>query len=91
MTSEAPYGIFLLALYGRPLGEWLTSYDPEAGDLERTGLFEASLDPADALRFPSLEAAYRVVMQQSERVPLRPDGQPNRPLTAFTLEIKRLP
>lgn len=85
------FGIFLLSLHGRPIGEWLTFYDPDAGDLERSGLIDCSPDAARALRFLNYLAAADYWQQQSTRLPLRPDGRPNRPLTAFTVEIKRLP
>jgi hypothetical protein len=85
------FGIFLYALGADLIGEWLTFYDPDAGDLERSGLIDCSPDPAKALHFADHAAALACVMQQSTRLPLRPDGRPNRPLRAFTVEIKRLP
>jgi hypothetical protein len=73
------------------IGEWLSFFDVDAGDAYRSGLADCSPDPARALRFPTIEAATACWQQQSTRIPLRLDGLPNRPLTAFTVEIKRLP
>lgn len=41
----------------------------------------------EALTFLSPMEAMQFWQQQSLAVPLRPDGKPNRPLTAFTCEI----
>lgn len=40
-----------------------------------------------ALRFPNMAAAMECWRTQSTRHPLRVDGLPNRPLTAFSVEI----
>jgi hypothetical protein len=40
-----------------------------------------------AMRFPSGAAALACWQTQSTRHPLRADGKPNRPLTAFSVEI----
>ena len=72
-----------------PLGQWLKSYDPEAhrgrGAAEWTDL------PADAMQFPGPAEAFRYWKQTSRTRPVRPDGQPNRPLTAFTIMLEPLP
>lgn len=66
-------------------GCWLKSYDPDAregrGEVVGTRLREEALvfaDPGQAL------ACWR---RASTVMPLRPDGKPNRPLSAFTVEI----
>lgn len=71
---------------GRPLG-YLKTFDPDAGDGVVTGDATATADVDEAMKFASVGAAISFAMQQSTRVPLRPDGEPNRPLTAFTLEF----
>jgi hypothetical protein len=48
-------------------------------------------DPDDALQFDDSGAAFVFYRQQSKTVPLREDGRPNRPLTAFTVEIAPVP
>ena len=86
------YGIWLVALYARPVGEWLTTYDPDGGDGNYpTGVIDASPDPAKAMRFPSMVTATACVWRQSTVQPLRPDGAPNRPLMAFDLVVEQLP
>ncbi len=85
------YGIFLLTLYDEPVEQWLTRYDPDEGDDESVGVVDASDDPADALRFPTQAEAWDCYQQVSTRIPMRFDGRPNRPLTAFTVHIRPLP
>lgn len=41
----------------------------------------------EAMRFDSARDALEYWKTQSQTVPFRPDGEPNRPLTAFTIEI----
>jgi hypothetical protein len=45
-------------------------------------------DPAEAIRFASQAAAIEFWRRQSSVRPLRDDGQPNRPLTAFTVSVE---
>ncbi|MFL5302733.1 MAG: hypothetical protein ACJ79R_20575 [Anaeromyxobacteraceae bacterium] len=73
---------------GAPDGQYLARFDPEAhgGD----GYVEGTKDPSRALRFESWEAAFHCWQRQSVSKPLRGDGKPNRPLSAFTVEIVRL-
>lgn len=40
-----------------------------------------------AMRFDTPGAAFAYWKTPSQSVPLRPDGKPNRPLSAFTIEI----
>jgi hypothetical protein len=70
-------------------GAWLKSYDPEAHD----GRGDATWtnDPAQAQQFASAMEAHRFWRQPSRTRPRRADGQPNRPLTAFSVSIEALP
>jgi hypothetical protein len=45
-------------------------------------------DATKAMRFPSFEAATECWKRQSTVTPLRSDGQPNRPLTAYNIIIE---
>jgi hypothetical protein len=57
----------------------------------RGGLGTLVLGPrAEARRFPDVRAALTYWKRQSTVQPLRTDGQPNRPLTAFTVDVLRL-
>lgn len=67
------------------LGEWVKSYDPDAFD--GRGDVETTFDVSEALRFPSGGDAFAFWRTQSSVRPLRADGLPNRPLTAFSIEI----
>lgn len=75
-------------------GSYLKDYDPEASERPGhfpTGSVKATRDPADAMKFESIEAAVACRNTQSKTVPLRPDGLPNRPLSALTVTIVREP
>lgn len=68
-----------------PPGSYLASYQPDAfGGL---GFAKWTSEPALALHFSSRAAAFDFWRQQSTVRPLRADGKPNRPLTAYTVEI----
>lgn len=85
------FGIKIVALGNQPFQppEWVTAYDPNAHD--GRGDSASSADPAKALRFDTLGEAWEFWRQPSTVRPVRPDGQPNRPLTAFTVSIEALP
>lgn len=64
-------------------------YDYHApGRLYPTGIVEITDNPARALTWPDKESAFEAWRRQSTSVPLRTDGRPNRPLTAFTIAIE---
>jgi len=66
-------------------GQFLKSYDPEAfdGRGEATGTNKLR----EALRVENIGAALELLRRQPVARPLRADGLPNRPITAFTIEI----
>lgn len=74
---------------GEPVEAWLETYDPEAYD--GRGSVTATTDPARAKRFETIDAALEEWRRQSVVRPRRPDGKPNRPLTAFTAAPRVLP
>lgn len=78
----------LIALNDRPVDQYLKAYDPEAHD--GRGTVDGCLNLDDAMKFPTAEAAMRLWRTVSTTRPKRADGQPNRPLSAFTVEIKRV-
>lgn len=61
-------------------GWYLKSFDFEAYD--GRGADEFTQSPDEALAFPDLAAALEFRHRQPECMPLRPDGLPNRPMTA---------
>jgi len=67
---------------------WLKSFDPEAFDGRGDAVLTDRIE--DAQHFESFAAAITCWRQQPRTRPLRPDGRPNKPLTAFTVEIEEL-
>ena len=69
-------------------GAYIREFTPDTDALGR-GTLTVTRRVEDALGFPSHAEAWKFWMQQSRRVPRRPDGKPNRPLTAYTVSILR--
>jgi hypothetical protein len=68
---------------GRDLpSAFLRVYDPDG--YEGRGYIALTQHVEQALRFPSFEAVLDCWKMQSTTVPLRDDGKPNRPLTAYS-------
>lgn len=79
-------------------GAYLKSFDPDwmppgvtPETAPMTGLADWTTDTAEALTFPDAGEAGGFWRQQSTVKPLRPDGAPNRPLTAYTVAVEPLP
>ena len=64
---------------------FLETYDPEAHD--GRGAATATWDLTKAIRFPDATAALVEYGREPGNRPLREDGRPNRPLTAFTITL----
>jgi hypothetical protein len=69
---------------GEIAGAWLVWYDPAGNG--GTGDAAWSHDPADAAQFTSEEWAALYAVVPANR-PLRPDGEPNRPVTMLNLAM----
>jgi hypothetical protein len=69
-----------------PAGSFLKAYDPEA--MDGYGLASWTGDKAEALVFGSFGEAFDAWRAIPASRPLRPDGKPNRPLTAFTVAFE---
>lgn len=70
-------------------GQYVAAYDPSRPGrspegYEMTALIEVTDDPAHALQFPTLPEAMACYRRSHG---WREDGEPNRPLTAFTIQI----
>jgi hypothetical protein len=70
-------------------GKWLSEYDPEKQGYDSAGRpmiahLKAVSDPAKALGFDDPKDALELWRKTDGT---RPDGKPNRPLTAFTVEF----
>jgi hypothetical protein len=83
------YGLWILDGYDLDSGHWLAEYDPDFGDGQ--GHVLGTMDPARAARFPDIGAALAEWKRPSTVRPLRADGKPNRPLSAFTVQPRQLP
>jgi hypothetical protein len=70
----------------RSIGQYLLKFDPDA--FGGRGLVDWTPDKARAIRFASMEEAAVCWRRQSARVPLRDDGRPNRPLTAYSITFE---
>ena len=70
-------------------GNYLKWADVEAFEGRGDAVFTSKI--ANAQRFATFEAATEFWKQQSKTRPLRPDGKPNRPLTAFNVTIEKVP
>lgn len=71
---------------GEFAGQYLASYDPDG--MAGFGVFTGTTDSAKAMRFDDIGAALACWKQKSTVRPWRDDGEPNRPLTAFTVTFK---
>ena len=63
---------------GVPVGCYLASFEPEAGD--GNGAASWTDDPTHAMTFETAEAAAACYRTVPHNRPLRPDGKPNRPI-----------
>jgi hypothetical protein len=72
-----------------PVGHFLKSYRPEAHN--GRGEADWTIELRFARRFVSKEQAWEYWRQVPKSRPTRPDGQPNRPLTAYTIAIEPAP
>ena len=69
-------------------GEWIEAFDHDAHDGEGFGVFTDRIEYAR--RFADGAEALAFWNRQSQVRPLRPDGEPNKPLTALTIVIETL-
>jgi hypothetical protein len=69
-------------------GEWVKSFEHDAHGGQGFAVFTDDID--DAMRFGTKAAALQFWSQQSTVQPLRPDGKPNKPMTALTVMIEEL-
>jgi len=65
---------------------YVSFFDPDAHN--GMGELRTTLDLDEALMFVDMEDAWEYWRTQSRVLPLRPDGKPNRPMTAFTVTVE---
>lgn len=73
-------------------GQYLVSYNPEMDGTDPDGnemqcTIKCTTDANGAKTYPSQSAAWAEWTRTSKRAPVRGDGRPNKPLTAYTVEI----
>lgn len=73
--------------YPRPV--YLEAFDLDAHG--GRGFSALTADPSKALTWPDLADVLAAWKTVSRVRPTRPDGKPNRPLTAYTIEPERVP
>jgi hypothetical protein len=71
-------------------GLYIVDYDPTIR-ADKSVLLETTPSPSLAKIFPSAREAMELYRAVSPNQPRRYDGQPNRPLTAFSVEILPAP
>lgn len=92
VVSEVAMRVLGVASTGVDLSEppcWVEAYDIEA--FGGRGTATLTNDPAKALRFPTAVEAMAAWTAVSRTRPVRGDGKPNRPLTAYTIEVSPMP
>jgi hypothetical protein len=87
--STDPVELLAHALDGKPREEaYLLAFDPDGS--RGLGDIVLTTDIARAKRFPGFLAVMEEWRRSSTVVPLRDDGKPNRPLTAFSIHPKKV-
>jgi hypothetical protein len=76
-------------------GQYVKEYDPNRNGKSPDGqdmLCHLVTTPnlADAMKFADQQAARQRALEVDKRAPTRPDGQPNRPLTAFNIMLEQV-
>lgn len=85
-----PYVLSVIDKDGQDTG-FLTKVDFEyGGPGYPTGTAESSPDIHQAILFDTAADAIDFMMTQSKSCPIRPDGEPNRPLRALNLHIMKI-
>jgi hypothetical protein len=64
---------------------YVRDFDPDGN--HGRGTLKTTVRAAEAKQFASIAEAHDFWRQQSSTHPLRDDGKPNRPLTAYTVSI----
>lgn len=83
------YGLALVPPdFGAPPA-YLAAFDADQNGLD--GMIVITNDPSRAMHFADPGDALACWKRQSATMPTRPDGRPNRPLTAFHAEIMDSP
>src|SRR3954447_27054525 len=74
------------SVYQNYVGRYVKYYNPDGKG--GRGEVQATPHKRYALQFDSQKEAWELWTKQSVVLPTRPDGKPNKPLTAFTVMIE---
>lgn len=69
-------------------GKYVKGFDPDAFD--GRGNVTGTPTREHAMQFPEAGEAFLFWTTQSTVRPMRPDGKPNRPMTAYTINVERV-
>ena len=75
---------------GRPYPNFDGKYIAEVGDIDNINTWLLTNNIAEAKVFEDHITAIAFYKWQSSLTPMRPDGKPNRPLTAFTVVFENV-
>ena len=94
MSTDGPYVMRIYLGVGTlgnvpPRPFYLAAFDVDAHDGRGHTSLTVYID--HAMRFATAADALAAWERQSAVRPIRPDGKPNRPLSAYTIEIERVP
>ena len=75
------------------VGMYIKSFDPNSPDPESKGIGKLIVteNASEAKTFETFGEATEFWRQQSPTVPMRSDGKPNRPLTAYSVQFVSVP
>ena len=71
---------------GPAYGQYLKEYDPSA--LGGMGDWKWTPNRDEAIKFPNAAAVFKAYNASPKCHPTRPDGKPNKPLTAFNILVE---
>jgi hypothetical protein len=85
---------FAIFLNSRPIGwpsvfdyRYVRTYEPSAPADDFAQILTVTDDPAQAMQFPTQQAA---IDKYVESVGMRQDGEPDRPLTEWSIEVREV-
>lgn len=85
-----PFVISVIAPDGEDRG-FICEVDFEKGGPDYpTGFARSTFDLSEAIKFDTAADAVDFMMTQSKTCPMRPDGEPNRPLRALNLHVAKI-
>lgn len=71
------------------VGKYVSHYDPDG--MLPDDILQSVENVQDAIHYKDFDAAADAWRRVSKKWPVRSDGKPNRPLTAYTVEIVKVP